>query len=483
MNPRGQKARGGIAFQLALWFGAVSAVALVMCASLLAEVREVSSLVDQMRRDEEAVRQSLELAAAVREQYIHMAHTMIEGDRSHLDHYEGWHDVVVERVQDLEPLTPFHERWRVAIVAGASDAAHQRFTRQVVPALAASDHVDPTVHRQIQRLTDLAAAQADDVARAVERRMAATHHLANRVTRRAFMVGGLCMTLVLGLSLLSVLRLRRDVVQPLGRLAAAAAAFARGDSGARVGAVGRGEIRALAETFDRMAGDLLLRQEELRRADRLALIGQLGAGVAHELNNPIAIIRGYLAAMDPGGDRDILREELGIVDEEAARCQRLADDFLSFARPTELSVERVDMKALVHDVVGGVKAATGTAVTIDVEPGTIDGDPHRLRQVLLNVVMNAAQVTDVEHAVCVRGRTAPEAYEVTVADRGPGVDPANRDRIFEPFFTTRGEGTGLGLAIAHGIVQAHGGEIVAVPRDGGGAIFRISIPNRRRERA
>ena len=483
MKPRGQNGREGIAFQLAFSFGAVSVVALVMCASLLAEVREVSSLVDWMRRDEEAVRQSLELAAAVREQYIHMAHTMIEGDRSHLDHYEGWHDTVVARVRDLEPLTPVHQRWRVAIVAAASDAAHQRFVRQVVPRLGAPDGVEPMVHRQIQRLTDVAAGQADNVAHAVERRMASTHQLATRATRRAFMVGGLCMALVFGLSLLSIRRLRRVVVPPLRRLSAVTAAFARGELDARVGPLGQGEIRALACAFDRMADDLVRRQEELRLADRLALVGQLGAGVAHELNNPIAIIRGYLKAMDPDGDRDVLREELAILDEEAARCQRLAEDFLSYARPTDLSVARVEMSALVREVVDRVRASRTTAVTIDVEPGTVDGDPNRLRQVLLNVVFNAAQVTDSEHGVRVRGRASARTYEVSVEDRGPGVDPALRERIFDPFFTTRGEGTGLGLAIARGIVQAHEGEIVVASREGGGAVFRISIPLRRRKGA
>ena len=473
--------REGIAFQLAFWLSAIAAVALVMCASLLSEVRAVSSLVDDMHRDEEAVRQSLELAAAVREQYIHMAHTMIGGDRAHLDHYEEWHDVVVERVSDLAPLTPAHQRWRVALVAAASDEAHRRFMRDVVPVLGGRDGVEATPHHQIQRLTDAAAAQADEVAGAVERRMAATHHLANRATQRAFLVGGLCMALVLGLSLVAVGRLRRVVVGPLRRLSIAASAFARGDVAVRVGAVGQGEIRALAETFDRMAEDLAQRQDELRRADRLALIGQLGAGVAHELNNPIGIIRGYLAAMDPGGDREVLREELAIVDEEAARCQRLADDFLSFARPTDLCFGRVDVTALVNDVVEGVRASMGTRLTLDLEPETIDADSDRLRQVLLNVIINAAQVTDADHAVKVSGRTDVDMYVVTVEDRGPGVDPAIRDRIFEPFFTTRGEGTGLGLAIADGIIQAHGGTIAVASRAGGGAIFTITIPLRNGE--
>jgi signal transduction histidine kinase len=126
----------------------------------------------------------------------------------------------------------------------------------------------------------------------------------------------------------------------------------------------------------------------------------------------------------------------------------------------------------------------GCGVTIEAEPATIDVDPGRLRQVVMNLVRNACEATSeagTNAAVGLTGAcTGEDGYQVSVSDRGPGIPTANRDRLFEPFFTTRSDGTGLGLAVCYGLVTAHGGTIDVSDRPGGGTIIRVDLPHVRR---
>ena len=145
------------------------------------------------------------------------------------------------------------------------------------------------------------------------------------------------------------MRLRGAVIKPLDRLADAARRFGSGDSRARVGNVGEGEFRALSEAFDAMAEELEAREKRLVESERLAAIGQLAAGVAHEINNPIGIIRGYLKTMGPETPPETLREELQILDEEAAACQSIAEDLVTFARAPDLRRDSFALDTLLAD--------------------------------------------------------------------------------------------------------------------------------------
>jgi signal transduction histidine kinase len=215
----------------------------------------------------------------------------------------------------------------------------------------------------------------------------------------------------------------------------------------------------------------------------MAVIGQLAAGVAHELNNPIGIIRGYLKTMSPDEDPETLREELQIVDEEAAQCQRIAEDLLSYARASELSLESVDLPSFFEETVRRFSESSsgiGSDIRVDAEAGQIQADRARLRQVLLNLLLNATQASPEGESVILRGQRVEGGYEFAVFDRGPGVGEADRARIFEPFFSKRRGGSGLGLSVCHGIVEAHRGRIWVEARSAepseSGAVFRVELP-------
>ncbi|MGB5192678.1 MAG: HAMP domain-containing protein [Polyangiales bacterium] len=308
-----------IARRLALSFALVSIVSVAMCGMLIAIIGEVAGLVANMQTQETAIRESLVLATAVREQYIHQAHWIIERDDDHLEHYQEWVERVRYGAETLKPLLPEDERWRVEQVLSDSKALDEVFQGVLVPAVNKGDaNALLRHHKQLDELSQRATKQADHIARTVEQDMAMDHTLATRAARLGLFTGVSCVLLVLGLSVVFTIRLRRAVLEPLQVLSAQARKFGSGDFSSRVGPVGEGELRAVSAAFDTMAEELQAREAQLIETERMAAIGQLAAGVAHEVNNPIQVIRGYLKTMGPDTPPDVLGEELKILDEEAA---------------------------------------------------------------------------------------------------------------------------------------------------------------------
>jgi signal transduction histidine kinase len=212
----------------------------------------------------------------------------------------------------------------------------------------------------------------------------------------------------------------------------------------------------------------------------MAAIGQLAAGVAHEVNNPIQVIRGYLKTMGPDTPPDVLGEELKILDEEAAACQRIAEDLVAFARVPELRRDYTDMERLLRESArrfGETDEGAKQRIDLTVEPGHALADGGRLRQVVRNLLLNASSFSASDQPIEVVGRPwGTSGYEIAVSDRGPGITAEDQAKIFEPFFTKRAGGSGLGLSVCMGIARAHGGTIEVENNPDGGATFRVRIP-------
>jgi signal transduction histidine kinase len=470
-----------IARRLAVSFGLVSIVAVAMFGMLIAIIGDVAGHVANMQTNEAAIRESLVLATAVREQYIHQAHWIIEQDARHLEHYEESVKRVRRGAETLKPLVPDGEQWRVAQVLNDSDALDEVFRNSLVPALSRGDKAGVVgYHKQADDLSQRATKQADFIARTVEQSMAMDHTSATRSTRMGLLIGATGVLLVLGLSIVFTIRLRLAVLKPLEVVSAAARRFGSGDFRSRVGPVGEGELRAVSTAFDRMAEELEARETRLVESERMAAIGQLAAGVAHEVNNPIQVIRGYLKTMGPDTPPEVLGEELRILDEEAAACQRIAEDLVAFARAPELHRDHIDMERLLCESVrrfGETSEGSDQPVHLTVEPGQALADRGRLRQVIRNLLLNAAYFSKTDQPIEVKGRRlGAGGYEISVSDSGPGIAPEDRSKIFEPFFTKRAGGSGLGLSVCMSILRAHGGTILVDNNADGGATFRVRIP-------
>ncbi len=252
-----------------------------------------------------------------------------------------------------------------------------------------------------------------------------------------------------------------------------------------LGYVAEGRRRAdeAARVIREQADAIATIRARLAQTEKLAALGQLATAIAHEVRNPLAVIRSAtqtLAETTDASSEDI-RRACSFVIEEIDRLSNVVTSLLAFARPPQLDPRAVsvgDLFARARLLAGDELAARAVALRCeapaDLPP--LRADPDLLCQVLLGLLANAREAVGTGGEVTLAARAAAGEVEIDVADSGPGVPPAMRARIFEPFFTTRPRGTGLGLAVARQIVEAHGGRIAVGERPGGGARFTLRLP-------
>lgn len=224
-------------------------------------------------------------------------------------------------------------------------------------------------------------------------------------------------------------------------------------------------------------------EETVRRTERLAALGQLTAGLAHELRNPLGTIRAsaeMLGKRVAGGDA-IAAELTSYIEGEVDRANTLVGRFLDFARPLSLRKSSVDVNALADRAAEALvreKPERAGRIHKNFHPAVriVEADPDLLERVLVNLILNALEASPEQATVTVKTRQTAEAVEITVLDRGQGIAPGLREQIFNPFFTTKPTGVGLGLAISARIVGEHGGAIRVDSEPGRGAAFTVSLP-------
>jgi signal transduction histidine kinase len=253
--------------------------------------------------------------------------------------------------------------------------------------------------------------------------------------------------------------------------------------------VQRLRVESTKKELEHVYTELRENVEKMKKTERLSAAGQLAASLAHEIRNPLASISGAAGILKRGNaSADNKQECLGILEKESQRLNKLLTNFLDFARPRLPRYQRADPSALVQSVtVLARHAAMRQQVEIlDELPQRlpmVDCDAEQMKQVLLNIVLNAIQATQGGGRVIVRAFTENATLCVEVRDEGCGMAPQELDRIFEPFFTTKESGTGLGLAVAANIVEQHGGLLRAINNRGGGMTFRLELPLERAQKA
>ncbi|MFY9909405.1 MAG: ATP-binding protein [Candidatus Sulfotelmatobacter sp.] len=240
-------------------------------------------------------------------------------------------------------------------------------------------------------------------------------------------------------------------------------------------------VNQLAESLNQKIEQERGLREQLRHKERLAALGQVAAGVAHELRNPLATLRLRAQMTSRAVTDPSLQQGCTIMLEEISRLDGMVERLLYFAKPLNLSAQPFNLVELVRDCVESKRALVANdSIDLRYELGdstvTVRGDRAKLRQVLDNVLSNALEAVDSQGTVGLKIHTQDGFAIVECADSGPGIPENIRDKVFDPFFTTRENGTGLGLSIAYEIVQAHSGRIEVNSGAQAGTVVRIHLP-------
>jgi len=243
------------------------------------------------------------------------------------------------------------------------------------------------------------------------------------------------------------------------------------------------KTKAVADQLAEANRSLQEAEEAVRRSDRLAALGQLAAGLAHELRNPLGTIRASaeMLTRHVAAENEVALEMAGFISSEVDRTNSLVTRFLDFVRPLQLRLAPADLAQVLDRAVAMVERdAAARQVTVyknyspDIPPFPLDAE--LMERVFHNLLINAAQATSPGGAVTVKTRVLGESAEISVIDRGHGIEPKLMETIFNPFFTTKPDGVGLGLAIVSKIVDQHGGKIAIESEPGKGSVFRVYLP-------
>lgn len=422
------------------------------------------------------------VAALARDQYVHQAHTIIYGNGSHLDHYNAFARAAAEAARELHDYASKDDERQLAVrISNLLREDDAQFKSEMVPAVERADTVTTRrLHGALEAHTTEIVGLIGALSQELEGRADAAREHANILRKRVRVLAICCFGAALAFACGLAVAITRRLAGRVSALRSGAKSLGNGNLSARVMLAGEDEFSELAQAFNDMASSLANKQSELLRSQKLASVGHVAAGVAHEINNPLGIILGYVKLMrrKPGiADDDGLR----VIEEEAVQCQRVVQGLLDLARTPTLNPEPVDLGALTRDCVERLVASDRNGgVGIDaakVQNGVnVYGDEMRLRQVVTNLLLNAVEASPQGQNVVVEVRREGAQVLLAVLDMGPGMSDETRAHVFEPFFTTKAQGTGLGLAVAYAVVDAHLGEIRLEPASAGGTRAVVLLP-------
>ena len=288
------------------------------------------------------------------------------------------------------------------------------------------------------------------------------------------------------LAILIAIPLSLSISRPFADLTRATGRVAQGDWSVRVPVSGFREMRTQAESFNTMVETLQEAQDQLVQKEKLASVGQLAAGVAHEINNPLGSVLLYadILCKETPEENQQQRDDLQMIIREATRCKTIVNDLFNLSRQNEVLAQTTDLNAVFHELTTQQRKKelfTNVEIVEHLDPAlpAIQADPFQLHQMFVNLMNNAAEAMPAGGKLTLRTYSGPARGFVTVEvrDTGSGISEENMKKLFTPFFTTKpiGKGTGLGLAIIYGIVKMHRGQINVQSEVGKGTMFTITL--------
>lgn len=440
---------------------------------------DIHGRLHSVKQDEEKARQIVRLASAIRDQYAHVAHTIIIENDTHAGMFVEASRRVLSLAQATGAQTVLaNGAGEVKRIVAASREIERLFDTQILPAVRRGDRAAAVAaHDRVLVLAFQSQGDADALASRAEAAMEDLNEHVRATQHGAILITIVAHVLALITAALIGWYLYRSIARPVSSLSAAATRLGTGDLEVQVPIERDDELGRLARRFNDMARAMSEHQAELLRAERLAGLGRIAAGIAHELNNPVGVIMGY-AKLLLRREGPVDPKMLKAIEEEAERCQEVIAGLLELTRGSVLRSAPVALRPLVTEVVERLRVA-GAPPSVEVRiegDARVSGDDTKLRQVVTNLVSNALDASGGTGAVAISIGRRDGLATLSVSDQGSGVPLEDRSRIFEPFFTRKSNGTGLGLAIARAIARAHGGDLGLVEGEEGGATFLLTLP-------
>lgn len=470
--------RRTIAWRLAAAFGTVVVVVGLGATACLWAIFDIHGRLHTLKKDEEQARSVVLLANAVRDQYAHVAHTIVIGDDSH----EQLFRESTARLQLLAEKARAHPAlgagYEIDQILDTSTEMERIFRTEILPLAKARDRERLlSRHERVLELAFAAQQRADALATKVEGTMddltAHVRAAQHGVIRLA--IGALVLALLT--APLVGIYLYRTIARPIVTLSEAAARVGRGDLDTPIVVLRNDELGRLSQRFNEMMQSMKEHQKRLLQSERLVGLASMSAGIAHELNNPLGVILGHVKLLRR---RNVAVEPtvLEAIEQEAERCHQVIEGLLELTRGAVIDKAPVDLHMLTEDAAGSLRQNGASAhASIEVRGNaTASGDASKLRQVLTNLLANALDAAGPQGQVVVSiGEPAASLASVEVRDTGAGIPASTQERLFEPFFTTKATGSGLGLAISRAIARAHGGDVVLVSTGDKGTAFRLTL--------
>jgi two-component system sensor kinase len=295
--------------------------------------------------------------------------------------------------------------------------------------------------------------------------------------------GVLAATLILvGGLIFFVPPIARTMTKPISQLVKGAGEIGKGRFDYRIKVKTDDEIGTLSEAFNKMAEDIETAQNQLIQSEKMASLGQLSAGVAHEINNPLANISLSAQMLQQDVKDEKVQKRLTKIEDNVDRATRIIKSLLEFSRAPEFHPTLTNINTLITKTLDILKHEVKRVEVVknfDDELPKVPVDPNQIQQVLINIITNACHIMPEGGTLTLRTEKIGDVVEIEIRDTGEGISPENLSRVFDPFFTTKkvGKGTGLGLSISYRIVEKHGGHIDVKSELGFGTSFIIKLPS------
>lgn len=471
--------------RMALWigFGLVTGLFLLATIVTVRSVDQILAIEEELTKLDHAKHHGHLTLADIQEQYIHQAHTIILVNKSHVKHYEKAHQATRDRIRQLiAACRLIGVTEGIEDIRNTSEQMDRYFRETVLEGIEQSnDAARHEYHNELERFATHARKQILELNTTLDQKSLLTRQKHERFLAHTRRVTMAALLLALIMAVAVGVAITKMIGGPISRLHEAFGRIGAGDMAARVPPEGPQELKELAAGFNRMADDLADINSRIAINERMAVMGEVAAGVAHELNNPLGVITGYLKLVRKAAANEQVGKDLDVISDEIANCKEIVRGLLELARPAKVEKRSLDVVALVKDTVYRLSTARpDPKADIHVESSAPTAyalaDEAAIRRVMNNLLVNALDATGENGRIQVLIEDDTESIVVSISDSGPGIAPDFREALFKPFKTTKQQGTGLGLAISQAIVKNHGGRIEVDQGPLGGARFSVSLP-------